>query len=156
MCGFKKKGWSRISSIDLGIGKLLLVKESQAFRSWRKKPSLLWFCRFLCLIEQRIRFCLNKAMPWLEFKIRFNWYSIRSFHRALVGLSNLWIHFIFREFNWVSMSKIPNPPFQMGSWARCLGGEFSFPPIGNHIFFFRFLNMFWDCINLSNIPKFWK
>ena len=123
MCGFKKRGWSIISSIDLGVGKLLLVKKSQAFRMWRKKSSLLWFCRFLCLIERRIWFCLNKGKPWLEFKISFNRYSITSFHRALVGSSNLWIHFIFREFNWVSMSKIPNPPFQIGSWARCLGAQ---------------------------------
>ena len=128
MRGFKKRGWSRIYSINLGVGKLLLAKRSQAFRIWRKKSSLLWFCRLLCLIERRIWFCLNKAKPWLEFKIRFNRYSIRSFHRALLGSSNLWIHFIFREFNWVSMSKIPNSHFQMGNWARCTGGGGIFFP----------------------------
>ena len=37
---------------------------------------------------------------------------------------NLWIHFIFREFNFVSMSKIPIPLIQMESWTRCVRGSF--------------------------------
>ena len=47
---------------------------------------------------------------------------MRSLQRALLGFSNLWIHF-FRQFNWVSMSKIPSPPLQMEGWASCLGGR---------------------------------
>ena len=123
-----------------------------------KKSSLLWFCRFLCLVEQRIWFCLNRAKPWLEFKIKFNRYSMRSFHRALVGWNNLWIHLIFREFNWLSMSKIPNPPFQMGSWISCLGGRLFFPSHKKsyNLFFNFFFNIFWNCVNLSCVPKFWN
>ena len=37
---------------------------------------------------------------------------------------NLWIHFIFREFNFFSMSKIPIPLIQMESWTRCVRGSF--------------------------------
>ena len=46
------------------------------------------------------------------------------FHRALVGFNNIWIHFIFREFNCVPMPKIPSPIIQMVS--RCLGGRVFF------------------------------
>ena len=52
-----------------------------------------------------------------------NWYSMRFFQRALVGFNDLWIHFIFRDFNCVSMSKIPSPIIQMEIWARYLGGS---------------------------------
>ena len=37
---------------------------------------------------------------------------------------NLWINFIFREFNCVSMSKIPIPLIQMESWTSCVRGSF--------------------------------
>ena len=36
--------------------------------------------------------------------------------------NNILVHFIFREFNWVSMSKMPTPPLYMESRARCLRG----------------------------------
>ena len=36
------------------------------------------------------------------------------------------------------MSKLPSPPFQMGSWARWLGGHMSCCSRGNCIFFFQF------------------
>ena len=65
-----------------------------------------------------------RLLSWLELRIRFNRYSMRSFQKALVRFNKLWIHFIFREFNWVSMFKIPSPYLQMESWARCLGGCF--------------------------------
>ena len=52
---------------------------------------------------------------------------MRSLQRALLGCNNFWIHVIFREFYWVSMSKLFNPPLQMESWARCLGGRVFFP-----------------------------
>ena len=92
-------GWSRISSIGMGIGNLLLVKCSQALSSWIKKSSLFCFCKFLCLLYLRICFCLKRAKTWLEFGIKliFNQYSMRSFQRAFLGFNNLWIHFIFRK-----------------------------------------------------------
>ena len=40
----------------------------------------------------------------------------------MVGFSNLWIHLILKKFHWLSISKVPIRPFQMGSWARSLGG----------------------------------
>ena len=42
-----------------------------------------------------------------------------------MGFNNPWIHLVFKDFNWVSMSKIPSLPFQMKSLARCLGGPIS-------------------------------
>ena len=63
----------------------------------------------------------------MVFKIKFNWYSMRYFHRALVGWNSRLIHLIFREFSWVSISKISDPPLLMGSWTRCLGGRIFFP-----------------------------
>ena len=101
-------GWSRISSIGMGVGSLLLVKCCQALSSWIKKSSFFSFCKFLCLLYLRICFCLKRAKSWLEFSIKsiFNRYSIRSFQSSFMGFNNIWIHFIFRKFNWVSMSKM--------------------------------------------------
>ena len=56
----------------------------------------------------------------------FDTYSMRYFQRALVEFNNLWIHFIFREFNWVSMSKIPSPPLQMKKWVELGAWEVTF------------------------------
>ena len=137
--GFRKRAWSRIYSIDVGVGKSLLVKCSQAFSSWIKKSSLLYFCNFLCTICWRIWFCLKRAKPWLEFKIKFNRYSMRSFHRVLVGWSSLWIHLSLREFNWVSISRMPYPPFQMGIGLDVYEDGFSFLLIESHRSFFQFL-----------------
>ena len=53
--------------------------------------------------------------------------------------NSLWVQFIFRELNWVSMSKIPSPTIQMESWARCLGGRI-FP--GPEEFVYSFLVYF--------------
>ena len=91
-------------------GNLLLVKCSQALSSWIKKSSLFCCCKFLCLLYHRFCFCLKRAKTWLEFSIKsiFNRCSMRSFQRAFVQFQNLWIHFIFRKFNWVSMSKMSN------------------------------------------------
>ena len=82
-----------------------------------KKTSLFWFCKFLCLDDLRICFYLNKHKPWLELFFKFNQCRMRPFQRALVGFNNLYIHWSSREFNWVYMSKIPSPHFQMESWA---------------------------------------
>ena len=104
-------GWSRIYSIDMGAGNLLLAKCSKALSSWIKKSSLFcFFCKFLCLLYLRICFYLTRAKPWLEFSIKsiFNKYNLRSFQRELVGFNNFWISFIFREYNWVSVSKMSN------------------------------------------------
>ena len=99
-------GWSRISSIGMGIGNLLLVKCSQALSSWIKKSSLFCFWRFLCLLYLRICFCLKRASTWLEFSIKliFNQYSMRSFQRAFVGFNNLWIYFNFSKL--IELSKV--------------------------------------------------
>ena len=96
----------RISSIDMDAGNLLLVKCSQTLSSWIKKSSSLFLqipVRYL-----RICFCLKRVKSWLEFSIKsiFSQYSMRSFQRAFMEFNNFWINFIFREFNWVSMSKM--------------------------------------------------
>ena len=85
-----------------------------------KKTSLFWFCNFLCLDDLRICFYLNKHKPCLELFFKFNQCRMRPFQRALVGFNNLYIHWSSREFNWVYMSKIPSPHFQMESWAIVL------------------------------------
>ena len=77
---------------------------------------MLCFSKFSCLFELRICFCLI-IIQWVV--------RMRSFQRALVGFNNLWIHWIFREVNWVSCSKIPTAPLQMDSWAKYLGGRFN-------------------------------
>ena len=89
-------GWSRISSIDIGAGNLLLLACSQALSNWIKKSSLFYFCKFLCLLYLTICFCLKRAKSWLEFSIKskFNRYNMRSFQRVLVGFNNLWILFL--------------------------------------------------------------
>ena len=63
-----------------------------------------------------------------------------------MGFNNLWIHFSFREFNCVSMSKIPSQLIQMESWARCLGGRIFSCSRWNRIFFFA---KFWNSTNLG-------
>ena len=136
VCGFKNSGWSRISSIDVGEGKVL-VKFNQALSICIKKSSLLFFCKLLCLVDRRIWFYLKRAKPWLDFKFRFSQYSMRSFQRASWELKSLRIHLILRAFSWVSISKTPKPPLHMGSWIRCLGGQI-FLPIRNHVSFFQF------------------
>ena len=100
--------WWRYFSIRMGAGNLILVKCSQNISSWVKKPSLFYFCKFLCLLYLRICFCLKRAKPWLEFsnKSIFNQYSMRSFQRELVGFNNFWINFFVRKLNWMSMSKM--------------------------------------------------
>ena len=127
--------WWRISSIDMGAGNLLLGKCSQTLSSWIKKSSLL----FLQILAPylRICFCLERVKPWLEFSIKsiFNQYSMRSFQRELVGFNNFWINFIFREFNWVSMSEMSKECLSV--WEV----SFFYCSRGNCIFSFQFL--FW-------------
>ena len=94
----------------INAGKLLLVKCSQPLSNWIKKSSLFCFCKLLYLLDLKICFYLKRARSWLEVRVKFSRYSMKSFQRALVGLNNFWIHFIFIKFNWVSMSKIPSPP----------------------------------------------
>ena len=50
VCGFKKSVWSKISLMDVGVEKLLLVKCSQTLIIWINKSSLLCFGRVLCLV----------------------------------------------------------------------------------------------------------
>ena len=62
------------------------------------KNPLFWFCKFLCLVDLRICFCLNAPKLWLELSFKFNRYSMRLFQRALVGFNNFWIHLSSRVF----------------------------------------------------------
>ena len=145
-------GWSRISSIGMGVGNLLLVKCSQALSSWIKKSSLFCFCKFLCLLYLRICFCLKRAKPWLEFSIKsiFNQYSMRSFQRALVGFNNFWINFIFREFNWVSMSKMSKERLSVWEvWFFFIVLEEIVYSLFNFLF-----DILWNNIYLNYVPKF--
>ena len=96
------------------------------------------FCTFLWLLDLRICFRLKTARPWSEFRINFNQCSMIPFQRKLVEFNNLWIHFIFIQFNCVSMSKTPSPPLQMETSARCLGGRIFCCSKGHCIFFFQF------------------
>ena len=101
---------------------------------------------FLCLLNVRIYFCLKSAKLWLEFRIKFNWYSMRSFQRAMVEFNNLRIYFTFRGFNRVSMSKISSPPIQMESWSSCLGGGI-FSVSQEIVYSFKlFFDLFWNNI----------
>ena len=141
-------GWSRISS----AGNLLLVKLSQPLSSWIKKSSLFCFCKFLCLLYLRICFCLKRAKPWLEFSIKsiFNQYSMRSFQRALVGFNNFWINFIFREFNWVSMSKMSKERLSVWEvWFLFIVLEEIVYSLFNFLF-----DILWNNIYLNYVPKF--
>ena len=145
-------GWSRISFTEVGSGKLLLVKCSQALSNWIKKFSLLCFCKCLWLVDLRICFYLKRARPWLQFRMKFSSYSMRFFQRALVRVNNLWIHFIFREFNYVSMSKIPPSPIdQIESRARFLGGRTFSRSGGNRAFF---VGTFWNSTNFAYVSQF--
>ena len=129
-------------SLHVRFGKLFLLKCSQALSNWMEKSSLSFLCKPLCLLDLRICFCLKRANPWLKFRSKFNWHSMKSFQRALVGFNNLWIHFTFMDFNWVFMSKIPFPPLQMESWVRCLESCFFFLSTGNRVYFKNFFMIY--------------
>ena len=145
-------GWWRICSIDMGAGILLLVKCSQTLSSWIKKSSLLCFCKFLCQLYLRISFCLKRAKLWLEFSIKsiFNQSIMRSFQKALVGFNSFWINFIFREFNWASMSKMSKE--RLSVWAVW----FLFIVLEEIVYsLFNFLfDILWNSIYLNYVPKF--
>ena len=81
---------------------------------------------------------------------------MKYFQRALVGFNNLWICFIFREFNWMSMSKIPSPPLPMESWDWCLWGiAFFFRSRKIVYYFFDVLfDIFWNKIYLTYVAQF--
>ena len=74
----------------------------------------------------------------MELSIKFNQYSITSFPKALVGFNNLWTHLFFKEFNWVSMSKITSPPFQVESWTGFQGSLIFCSSRRNFTYFFQF------------------
>ena len=145
-------GWWRISSIDMGAGNLLLVKCSQTLSSWIKKSSLFCFCKFLCQLYLRICFCLKRAKSWLEFSIKsiFNQYSMRSFQRAFMEFNNFWINFIFREFNWVSMSKMSKERLSVWEvWFLFIVLEEIVYSLFNFLF-----DILWNSIYLNYVPKF--
>ena len=98
---------------------LLLMKGRQGSSNYIKKASLFFVSKILCLVDRKNCVCLKS---WSELSIKFNQCSVRSFQKALVGFNNLWICLVFKEFNWVSVSKISNPPFKMESWTSCPGG----------------------------------
>ena len=71
------------------------------------------FCKFLWLVDLRICFCIKRARPWSKFKINLinrAWDLSREHWWDLIT-----IHFVFVQFNCVSMSKIPSPPREF-SW----------------------------------------
>ena len=119
---FKIIGSSRLSSICMEIVNLLLIKCRQGLSNCIEKSPVLCLCKFLCLVDLSICVCLNRNKPSVELSIKFNQYNLRSFQKALVWFNNLWIDLVFKEFNWVSMFKIPIPPFQVESLTRCLVG----------------------------------
>ena len=141
------KRWSRISSINVGVRKFLLVKCSQAISNWIKKYAVFCFCKFSCLLDLRICFCLKRPSPCLEFRNKFNQYSIRSFQRALALFDNLWIHFIFREFNWVfrpnrGLGKVPGRSYFV-----------SIPEEMVYSFFNILLDIFCNSIYFTCVPQ---
>ena len=85
LCGFKNIGLSRISSTDVKVERLLLAKSIQALTNWTKKSSLLCFCKFLCLLDLRICFCLKKGRPWLEFRVKFSQYTQHEIFQESIG-----------------------------------------------------------------------
>ena len=96
------------------------------------------FSKFLCLVEPRIFICLNREKIWLELSTKFNWCSMRSFHKTLVGFNNLWMNLSFKGFKWVSMSiNLAN----LSKWRAKLGvweAVFHSNSRENFIFYFQF------------------
>ena len=140
----------RISFIDMDAGNLLLVKCSQTLSSWIKKSSSLFLQ--IPVPYLRICFCLKRVKPWLEFSIKsiFSQYSMRSFQRALVGFNNFWINFIFREFNWVSMSKMSKERLSVWEvWFFFIVPEEIVYSLFNFLF-----DILWNSIYLNYVPKF--
>ena len=131
-------GYSRISSICLGIVNLLLVKFRPALSNGIKKYSLFCFCKFLCLVDLRICVFLYKTKSWFEISIKFNQYNKISFQTAVVGFSNLRIHLLFKEFNKVCMSKTPTPPTKWRAELMPGWPHFFCSSKGNCICFFQF------------------
>ena len=88
VCVFKNISWSRISSIEVGTGKLLFVKCSQALSNEIRKSSL-HFTVLQILVSGRSRnlFYLKKARTRLKFRIKFNRYSMITFQNSLVDLT---------------------------------------------------------------------
>ena len=73
-----------------------------------------------------------------------------------MGFNNLWIQFIFREFNCVSISKIPSPIIQMEIWPRYLGGRIFwftiiFLPLSSRYGFFAIPSLVLSYLELSGI-----
>ena len=71
---------------------------------------------------------LNVAKSWFELSFQINRHNVRPFRKALAWFNNLWIHLSSREFDWVFMSEIPSPHFQMESWASSQGELYIFVP----------------------------
>ena len=121
-------------------GREVVTGESQALSNWTKKSSLLCFLRFLVSIRPKDLFCLKRARPGLESRIKFNQYIQ---HESLLSREHWWdliafestLFFSFREFNWVSMSKI-------GELVWCPGGRIFFCSRGNDIHSMSFLIYF--------------
>ena len=67
---------------------------------------------------------------------------MRLFQRTLLGFNNLWIHFIFREFNCVSMSKIRSPLVQMERGLNYVSRRWYFFPAPEEIYIKESLTLF--------------
>ena len=85
LCGFKNIGLSRISSTDVKVGRMLFAKCIQPLSNWTKKSPFLSFCKFLCLLDLRICFCLKHARLWLEFRFKFNQYMQHDIFEESIG-----------------------------------------------------------------------
>ena len=119
------------------------------------------FSKFLCLVEPRIFICLNREKIWLELSIKFNWCSMRSFHRTLVGFSNLWTNLSFKGFKWVSMSinlaNLSKWRAKLGVWEAVFHSNsrencnFLFDIFWNSIYLTIVLIKVWEPHSVSNM-----
>ena len=116
------------------------------------------FCRIFITSWPKDLFLSKKGQFLIKFRSKFNWYSMRFFQKALVGFNNLWIHFILREFNFVS--EIPILIIQMEIWAKYLGSRIFwftiiFLPLSSRYGFFAIPSFILYHMELSRIelPK---
>ena len=103
---------SRISSIDVGVGKLLLVKYNQALSNWIKKSSFFSFWAKYHVLQIRICFCLKRAWPW--DLSRENWWDLITFKS---------IFFSEKLIECLCLKYLVHP-LKLESWAMRLGGYF--------------------------------
>ena len=104
------------------------------------------------LLYSRFRLYLKRARPWLEFRIKFSFQSqYEIFPESIWWDLIILEYFIFRQFNWVSINKIPSLPLQMESWVRSLGGCFFF--VSEEIIYsFNLLMIYFGIVCIWTMP----